>query len=503
MHYFINYSLVDINSSIEHAALMRLKLFKSNNLAAKYITLNWDYLNPLRVKNQDLTDADVVNMYDFFANTAQFKQTPRHHLADLPLPNAWTWDNSDANQATIKEGDRVRAKVHYIPGLVETTGKIDYYDTFGKHYRTEYWDPRGFLISAELYSAQGNVLEQVLYDVNTEQPVLTRFFHVVDNQVVLYRLQLNHAGQTYTFNHENALISFFLNVYTQADDAAVLYVDRPNLAQPVLEMRQTVQKVLMVPTLHTSDPDDQVTANLNNEYYYSIYEHLRDFDAVLVATEHQAQDLRRWLGGSADDLTSTKTPIYAVSRAITHPTAPTEPKTAGKIIYAGLLNDYEALKDIVVAYSKAKKEFPHLSLVMAGYGEAYEQLKNDVAKQNIADISFPGYLQTPALAQELKTAALFLTTQKGDVQPLTLLQALSFSTPVISYAFNYGPRDIDPDQQAIVTVSPRKRSLLVKQVVHFFATSDHQAQQQAAATIAANYSPTKVLAQYQATGLLG
>lgn len=500
MHYFLNYSLVDINSSIEHAALMRLKLFKQNDIPAKYVTVNWDYLNHLRIEQYDIAIDDVINMYEYFANVQNIRTTTAKALENLPLDSELIWDG-DGNQADVTEADTKRAHIDYTPALVQVVGKITYQNRFFKPYRRDYWDARGFLSRAEILSASGNIMEEILYDAVTQQPVLTKHYHVADGLMVMHQIDLTFKGVAYQFTDENALIAFFLKQLALDEPASTIYVDRPSLAEPAVLMGHNAKKVLMVPTLHAQDPQNQATSNLDNNYYYAIYQHLADFDTALVATEAQARDLRTWLGGNPDDVTSTVTPIYAVSRAITGLVPRVNQPRSKKLIYAGLLNNYDALKDIVVAFTKVKNDYPDATLVMAGFSEAYNKLKAEVEEHQLADIVFTGYLNQTDLVDQLASASLFISTHTGDAQPLAMIQALEQGTPVISYDFNYGPGLI-ADSPAVQTLTARKRSILTKQISNYYHQAEQANAHSAALLAAEQYNTSTVLAQYRTAGLV-
>ena len=85
MFFFVNQYLLSNDSSIEHAEMKRLKLFKDHNAEAKLVTRNYDQIIHATLQRFGLTDDQLVNMYDFFAGTTDYVGHDLH-VSDLNLP---------------------------------------------------------------------------------------------------------------------------------------------------------------------------------------------------------------------------------------------------------------------------------------------------------------------------------------------------------------------------------------------------------------------------------
>lgn len=85
MFFFVNQYLLSSNSSIEHAEIKRLKLFKEHQTAAKLVTRDFDNIIHATLGRFGLSDDQLVNMFDFFAGTTDY-QGHNLHTKDLGLP---------------------------------------------------------------------------------------------------------------------------------------------------------------------------------------------------------------------------------------------------------------------------------------------------------------------------------------------------------------------------------------------------------------------------------
>ena len=110
MYFFVNQYLLSSNSSVEHAELKRLALFKKHGGEAKLVTRDFDLVIHDTIKKFGLTNDQIVNMYDFFANTTDY-QGEKLHTEDLPLPIDYQVGTGN-NYREVKDGDRKSTRLN-------------------------------------------------------------------------------------------------------------------------------------------------------------------------------------------------------------------------------------------------------------------------------------------------------------------------------------------------------------------------------------------------------
>lgn len=86
MFYFINEYILQKNSSVEHTAMKRVKLFNHYKQPAKIVTKIYDRLLHRTMDTFGLGNHDVVNMFDFFQEATDLGTPKVLHTDDMHLP---------------------------------------------------------------------------------------------------------------------------------------------------------------------------------------------------------------------------------------------------------------------------------------------------------------------------------------------------------------------------------------------------------------------------------
>ena len=78
MFYFINEYILGKNSSVEHAAMKRVKLFNNQKTPAKIVTKMYDRLLHQTIGKFGVDNDEVLNMFDYFQGTTEMPTKVMH-----------------------------------------------------------------------------------------------------------------------------------------------------------------------------------------------------------------------------------------------------------------------------------------------------------------------------------------------------------------------------------------------------------------------------------------
>lgn len=439
MFFFVNQYLLSNNSSIEHAEMKRLKLFKDHHAEAKLVTRNYDQIIHATLKRFGLTDDQLANMYDFFAGTMDYTGDALR-VSDLDLPIEYQVGTGN-NYQEVKDGDRLICIVYYTGGTIGLVNHIDWFDVAGNiTLRTQY-DLRGFKsvdqffgedsqISLERYYRPDGTLYMERYYVKSVQNTPINSLNVLKN----------YNGRDYFFDSEDALFAFFLDELNKAyGENNVFVADRPAIAiQPVMNMQTAAKKYLWLAMNHVNDGDNLKNGPLNAMLQGPLSTDLNKWDGIITMTEAQAEMIRKRIGD--------KKPVYAINASpvktnIEH--ADMKYRIAGQIIYVGRLGEDKQTGKLIEIFTQIHKQVPDAKLTLYGYGSPadVDRYKKQVADAGLTGIvNFAGYQVN--LDAAYNTAQLFMDTSRIDGQPLAMAEALSHGVPVVSYDYMYGPSEL-------------------------------------------------------------
>lgn len=445
VYFFVNQYLMALNSGVEHAEFKRLQLFKDHHVPAKIVTRQFDGLLHQNMRRFNIEDDQMANLFDFFRDTTSYTAKVLK-IEDLNWPTAYEI-KPDPNVSEVRAGDRLIAKVHFVPSTVGHVQFIEVFDQFNNLVQRADYDERGFKARDEFMSPTGEPITDIFYRPDGSRFAEQYYGHDDNgaNYVSLCKL-IAYQGQDYYFNGEDEWYRFFLDELNRANDEHNVFVaDRPLAAQwPVANMQTAAKKYLWLPTPHAVDPRDQVYSNLNGAYVYGIHDVPTAWDGIITSTDRQGQDLTRWLGGQPPvPIRTVAAAVVSAEQAQREPIAVSE-RQAHRIIYTGRLDKERRVDQIVTAFAQVQRKIKDATLVIYGYGSALDELKQQVTQLKLeAAVTFAGY--QPDLTSVYDQAGAAVYAGESDAQPLSIVEALSHGVPVVAYDINYGPSDIVKD----------------------------------------------------------
>lgn len=463
MYYFVNEYIMQKNSSVEHAAMKRVKLFNHFKQAAKIVTKVYDRQLHRTMQTFDLQDHDVVNMFDFFQEATALSDPRVLHTDDLNLP-VESEVVVGANFSQIFDGDVHTSNVGFMPGTVGQVFYQEFMDRQDNMIERDLWDCRGFKSATQYFGQNGKLMMTRYYTpagriVMDEYAVPDTQGNPLTSRIILKDYQ--QKGDLF-FQNTTDLFVFFLKELARQDAETTTFIgDRPGTAvQPLLALNDAARKFLYIPINHTNNPSDPLHNPLDG-FLAPAFEHFKQFDGFIVSTPQQAAQL------------TTRFPaakIVAIPPVTTTPgQTMAEAPANERLLYVGRIAPDKRIDQLLRMFAIVKNRVPAATFDLYGYGAA-DYLKQMQALVHELDleksVTFKDY--DPHLADHYADYQVMVNASLADGAPLAMMEALGVGIPVVSFEFNYGPKDLVLDGQTGYLVQPGDTLQMAERVVALF-----------------------------------
>lgn len=443
MFFFVNQYLLSSNSSVEHAEIKRLKLFKANHTVAKLVTRDFDPIIHATLRRFGLDDHQLVNMFDFFAGTTAY-QGKVLRTKDLHLPFDYQVGTGN-NSRDVMDGQRLVAQVFFVGGTVGQVDLVDWYDPAGNLTLRERYDLRGYKAVDQFFGENGQTHYERYYRPDGTCYMDRYYVQSVQNTPInSLNVLRNYQGKDYYFDTIDDLYVFFLNELNKANGGNNTFIaDRPAMAiQPVLRMSADAKKYLWLPINHVDDGQNLLNGPMNSMLRDPFTTNLKKWDGIIVMTKQQARNLQKRLGKHVPILTINGVPVRQTLKRINM-----NQRMPGQLIYVGRLGEDKQISQLIAIFNSVHQQVPTARLTLYGYGAPADvkRYKDQVAQANLnSAVTFAGYQVN--LQAAYNQAQLFVDASRIDAQPLAMGEALSHGVPVVSYNYLYGPAGmVKPD----------------------------------------------------------
>ncbi|CAJ1227287.1 poly(glycerol-phosphate) alpha-glucosyltransferase [Levilactobacillus zymae] len=474
MYYFINEYILQKNSSVEHTAMNRVKLFNHYHQPAQIVTKIYDRLLHRTLTDFELTDSAVVNMYDFFQEATTV--TPRViHTTDLHLP-VESEITVGANVSKVTDGDVLTSHVGFIPGTIGRVFYQEFLDVQGNAIETDLWDWRGFKSATQYFGQNGKLMMQRYYTpqgriVMDEYLVPDTAGNPLTSRIILKDYQ--GKGDRF-FQNADDLFAFFLEELARQDQGQTTFIgDRPGTAvKPLLGLTNAARKILYLPINHVRNPDDPLHAELDG-FLQPAFDHYQQFDGFVTASAKQAEHLTaRFPGIKVTAIPPVTTTPLAKTGAEAQPVA--QPlRQPHSLLYVGRIAPDKQIDQLLRMFALVKDRVPDATFDLYGYGqpEYVQQMTDLVAElQLTGQVTFKDY--DPQLAQKYDQYQVMANMSLADAEPLAMLEALAHGIPVVSYPFNYGVKELVTSDQNGYLIAPGNPLAMAEKIAGLFQDSE-------------------------------
>lgn len=449
MIYFVDFSIPQKKSGIEHAELKRIALFRAHGMAARLLTRDYSPRLHWNLNEDGVTNQESLNMFDYFQDTLNAaSQTLTMNDLRFPANHGQMeikW-HEDEHRFTVLQDDKLYRRVVSFAGT-EQVSNVQLFDRFGNLYRVDHYDCRGFKTMEQYYS-QDNQVDMERYLRLDGTPAITRYLkndgsgNVVDSRYTV----ADYQGHDYEFDGLKTLLRFYLDEIATHDPQVSVFISDRTMVDDwsISHMTATSYKVLHLHNAQTVDANDPMHAVLNYNYAYAL-NNLQNWDAIITATQQQADDISARFKPKIPIFTIPVGIVPAATLALPH-VAMAE-RTAGKVIAVARIANEKRLDDLIRAVHQTHESVPNITLDIYGYENSDDdyaepkKVKKVIKELKMADVvTLKGYV--PNLAPVYDSAQIFGLTSRMEGFDLALLEAISHGVVGLAYNVNYGPAEI-------------------------------------------------------------
>lgn len=446
MFYFINEYILQKNSSVEHTAMNRVKLFNHYKRPAKIVTKTYDRLLHRTIHDFGVQDNEIVNMFDFFQEVSDLAEAKVVRTDDLQLPNE-SEVMVGANFSQVFDGDIKTSNVGFIPGTVGRVFYQEFLDSQSNIIETNLWDWRGFKSATQYFGQNGKLILERFY-TPTGKIVMEEFF-VPDtngNPLASRIILKDYRGKgDMFFQNTDDLFTFFLGELGKQDPEMTTFIsDRPGTGvKPLLALNDNSHKYVYIPINHVVDPNDPIHSNVDG-FLEPAFEHFNHFDGFITATEQQAEHLQqRYSQAQFTAIPAVTTAPLSKDKEV--PMAPSS-RRPHSLLYVGRIAADKQIEQLLRMFALVKGQVADATFDLFGYGspDYMKQMTEVVAELQLQDsITFKDY--DPRLAEQYDRYQVLVNMSFADGGPMAMQEAMDHGIPVVSYPFNYGPKSYIQD----------------------------------------------------------
>lgn len=491
MNYFLTHRLYSPISAIEKMMLDRVKLFQAYDRPAVFVSRDYDREAVYALEKFGLPQVAYLNMFDYFQGAdgqmvpqADPKQMIQYDDFQVSL---------DGLQETFFQNGQATAIVQYRQGD-HSINTISYYDQAHRLSSVDLYDPRGFVSMTQLLDGNAWVQTQLFWSTRHELVYVERYGPTVTGEWGNQSMQLFFRGQVRFFESVEQLFAYFLDDLVQNDAQAMFYADRHETAVEALGLMMcSAPKYLVMHSSHVT-VQNQLTIWIQKAV-------AAKFSGIIVSTEKQAHDLRRMVS-----LPVYTIPVrYLTDAELDRPHQLISARPKHTILGVARLSEEKRIGDAIAAFKQIQAVFPDAQMnvfgaPMAGYVEQ-RKLAAQVQQLDLQDhVHFKGFRDD--LDDIYRDGQVMVVTSKFEGFNVSILEALSYGLPVVTYAVDYGPTTLVIDGNNGLIVQQNTPAQLATAVIGLFTDQDRLAQlSQGAYASARRYSEAKVWRQWQQIGI--
>lgn len=195
------------------------------------------------------------------------------------------------------------------------------------------------------------------------------------------------------------------------------------------------RRLFVIHNAHLREPYDDLRAV--RPTFRPILEARNRVDAVVFLTPTQRGEAEAKYGTTA----TFRVLPHSVRPAVAEPGVQRDPNL---VIMMARLDYQKQVDHAIAAFARVHARLPQARLEIYGVGPDLGPLRQQIADLGLRKVvRLMGFTTTPGLVYQ--RASLCMMTSKFEGAPLTLLEAMGYGCPVVSYDLRYGPADVITD----------------------------------------------------------
>lgn len=350
--------------------------------------------------------------------------------------------------------------------------KIKHFDAEDRIKRIDQLDAGLRIVSQEHFDIHGRLVWIDGIDAKTGKPTLRRWFDSSGScwlttwldETVRSVTTVRHRPEPVAYDNIGTCVAEWVDEVLADSVRPVVFSDTRVQDYVLRALKHpNARRVVVLHNAHTARPyrgSDRPKGN-----YISLLKNLDDFDAVVVLTHRQRDDLERYFG--ATNLT-----------VINHPTPPSPDisvaRTPGLLVAVSRLEGQKRLEHAIRAFAVAAQELPEARFDIYGSGSQGRALAALVKKLELTDrVKFRGFTDQPLAKFAGATATVLSSWFEGF--PLVLNEAMGVGTPFAAYDVSYGPAEVIRDGVDGLLVRSGDIEALGKAMVRLLGDSSYAA----------------------------
>jgi glycosyltransferase involved in cell wall biosynthesis len=470
--YFLMNSIDLMRGGLTRASLKQASYFAEMGYDTYMLTFNYNARYPsIRKKliqmNKVHKDVKILNMYEDLEevkhNFTLEEEPKKANLSDL-AGDGYLDKRKDHNAY------RVYSNGLYIKYIsLHEDDSLDFIDYFNENrYRTrrEHYDPNGKLKAVAYMDYVQNKPRQTIYYNNIGNAYLSVWETPSTGKV--NRINLFNKDGSIKKVHLNGLekrkIAWIKKMIKNSNNPIVIS-DTRSTDQLLIDLNSTnalkFWRIHSSHVAHPFKPDSPITKKIQVGI-----DNLDEFDAVLVLTEEQKNDIISRYGELSN--------IYVVPHYYEHfssnPLKPLFRKIQKNPNLAVIVSRFSTLKRIdhtIKAFKKVVEQIPEAKLEIWGFGDEQSHYESLIKELSLSDnVLLKGYSYEP---EKIYGRGLFsVLTSKSEGFALSILESMANETPVISYPIKYGPSDLIQHKQTGIILEEESIDKLAEEMISLF-----------------------------------
>lgn len=424
--YNINKGIGWASSGVEYAQYYRADSFRKIGVEAKFVFTDFisaDNIADL-TENMGFKDDEIEWLYTAFTD---FKIKPSNFkLEDLEKTFA---------RKPIKVEHNINTVKYYF-------ADNDWALAFLKKNSTELVNRVELVVNNNLirkdYYSSGRFMTEYYAPVNNKATLYQRSFFNTDGTVAYDEIMDDDNSHLYKFKHkilysDEELFAYYLQQLNLSAKDIILIDRATGLAQQILENKGQAKVGTIVHADHFSEPNTNNEHILWNNYYEYEFQHYRDVDFYVTATEAQ----KRLLAQQFQHYLHVAPKIYAIPvGSIDKLQYPDRPRRPFSMITASRLASEKHIDWLIEAVVAAHNNLSELNLDIYGEGGERNKLNDLINKYNAQNyIRLMGHQDLSDVYQRYQV---YLAGSTSEGFGLTLLEAIGSGLAMIGLDVRYG-----------------------------------------------------------------